>query len=621
MFIMRKSLLFLALILAIHATWAQSAHPKVFKASKAATVVLRDLDDKYGTAVFSLEAADPDGMQQQAQLQAVKQQEAAHFPRKLNTIKWKATSSVPAPVVSYNFVADSNTGVPPDNYMAINNNSQAVSVTNTFISVHNATTGAYTLRKGLEPLSASVGLNSLLSDYRYDPKVVYDPEADRFICVMLNAIDSRNYIVLGFSQTNDPTGSWNFYKFYGDYMGDTTWFDYPAISITHNEFFLTGNKIKYDSSWQAGFIRTVIYQVRKQDGYNGDTALTYQIWDSVAYNGSYIRCLYPLNAGDGVQGPAQYFLSDRDFDVLNDSFFLVKIPDTIGSSGALTVTPVVSSLSYGVPPDARQPDTSLSLATNDNRVLGGFITANEIQFVATSVNPLNGSSGIFHGVISNYATSPSLTGRIFSIDTLDLGYPNISYAGNTGGANQSILSFNYSGPNTFPAFGAIFFDGTGFSDMVTIRKGDSTISMLAQKQQRWGDYSGSQPLWSGLGAVWVEGIFGTHLRKYGNYMAELRSPYYTAVPTQVKTPSYTKLYPNPTLDFVNLEFSLDEDQVVDFIICDISGRVVDHLPRTFCHDGRNLIQFNSAPLAPGIYFIKCVGQKGEQVTTSKFIRQ
>ncbi len=93
-------------------------------------------------------------------------------------------------------------------------------------------------------------------------------------------------------------------------------------------------------------------------------------------------------------------------------------------------------------------------------------------------------------------------------DTLDFGYPNISYASNPFGPNQSIISFDYSGAHTYPAYGAILFDGSNYSDMLTIMSGDSTINMLAQKEQRWGDYSGSQPDWNVPGAVWVEGIFG-----------------------------------------------------------------------------------------------------------------
>jgi hypothetical protein len=511
--------------------------------------------------------------------------------------------------------------------MSVSAGNKAVAVMNGTIAIHDATSGNYLLRKGLLSFSAAVGLNNSFGsnyNYRFDPKIVYDPSADRFICVMLNGTNEHNWIVLGFSQSNDPMAGWNFYKFYGDYTGDTTWFDYPAISITQNEFFLTGNKIKYDSSWQAGFTRSLIYQVRKQDGYNGDTALTYQIWDSVTYNNKYLRCLYPLNPGDSLLGPSQYFLSNRNFDLNNDSVFIVKVPDTIGSADTiLTVTAVAAtSGSYGAPPDARQPDTAYTLATNDARVLGGFIKGNEIQYVNESVNPANGASAVYLGVISNFQTAPTMTGRLFSIDSLDFGYPNISYAGSVGGANQSIISFEYSGPATNPGYAAILFDGSNFSDMVNIHSGDSSIKMLNQKEQRWGDYSGSQPDWTTLGAVWVEGIYGRKNRQYGNYMARLTSPYRVSTPTApFKHTSPSLVYPNPAFEFLSFGFTVSQEQSFSFVIYDMQGHEVAKILDNFCREGQNVIQLNIASLAPGTYFLKALGSKGENIEVHTFVRK
>jgi len=604
---------------------AQNARVRKYTAPLAGKAVLSKVDDKYNAQVYNMEMPDPDASAEQKRLHEIKEQIKRDFPRQKSPAQKKTTTAGP-PIVAISFVADSSSGIPPDNYTAVSNGGKAVSVMNELISVHDAATGAYLTRKDIMSFSQSVGLNNSLTvnyNYRYDPKVLYDPVADRFICIMLNSTDQYNWIVVGFSQTNDPDSAWAFYKFYGDYASDTTWFDYPAISITQNELFFTGNKIKYDSSWQAGFTESVIYQVRKQDGYNGDTTLTYQIWDSVQYNNKYLRCLYPLNPGDGLLGPSQYLLSNRDFDVTNDTVFLVQVPDTIGSTDTiLTVTPVVSTgSSYGVPPDARQPDTSLTLATNDGRVLGGFIRGNEVQFVSTSLNPANGNAAIYHGTISNFNTSPTLTGQIFSIDTLDFGYPNISYAGNTGSGNQSMISFEYSGPNTYPGFGAVFYDGSNLSDMTIIRSGDTTISQLAQKEQRWGDYSGSQPDWTFTGAVWVEGIFGKKRRQYGNYMARLLAPYYAGVPTVAAKPPASKLYPNPGWEFVSYEFNVDNPQNFSFMIYDVEGRIVDKLLDKYCYGGQNIIEFNIAPLAPGTYFLKATGMKGETIPVHTFVRK
>lgn len=619
---MRISLFLLFTLLACNSTFAQGIKPKRYTTPLAGTVVLRDVEDKYNPEIYSKGLPEPDGDEEQEKLREIKDYISRKYPH-VRGPQQKKTSSVSAPILGTNFVADSLSGIPPDNCMAVSAAYKGVAVMNSTIAVHDALTGAYLYRKGLKPFSAAASLGSI-NDYRFDPKVLYDQEADRFICIMLNAATSdRNWIVVAFSQTNDPAGAWNFYKFFGNIKNDTTWFDYPAFAITKNELFFTGNQIRDNMSWQAGFTRTVIYQIRKQDGYSGAATINYQVWDSTQHNGRNLRCLHPVTPADVVTGPAQYFLSNRNFDVSNDTVFLVKISDTLGAAGAtLTVVPVKSStIPYGVPPDGRQPDTSATLATNDGRVLGAFIKDDQIQFVSVSLNTANGNSALYHGVMDNVSTTPTLNARLYGIDTLDLGYPNISYSGATAGTHHAIISFEYSGPTANPGLGAILFDGSAYSDMTVIRKGDNSIKMLSQKQQRWGDYSGSQPDWTIKGAVWAGGLYGRSDTKYGNYMGQLISPYHQGVENTVKKNTPVKMYPNPAWEFVSLDFTVDKEQVFSFYIYDMQGREVDKVTDHLCREGENTLRLNIAPLAPGTYVIKAKTSDGNIVmSTRPFIR-
>lgn len=593
-----------------------------FTAPLAGKVVLKNVEDKYNAQVYNLDIPEPDGGTDEEKLQETKNYISEHYPRRNRHAAAKGTSVQP-PFVVRSFVADTSAGVPPDNNMAISAANRAVSVMNSYIAVLDGVTGQMQYRKSLYNFSLSVGLYNNLNNnnYRYDPKIIYDPEADRYICIMLNGLNNYNYIIVAFSKTNNPDSAWNFYKFYGDYMQDTSWFDYPAIAITHNEFFFTGNKIGYDQSWQAGFKRSLIYQVKKEQGYNGDSLLTYRIYDSVTYNGNFIRNLYPVKGGAAIHGPEEYFLSNRNFDVQNDSIFLIKLPDTIGApDSALTITALQSDHAYGVPPSARQVPPFDSLATNDGRILGGYIEGDEIQFVSASLDPLNGASGVYHGKISNVSTNPTVHGSMISIDTVDLGYPNISYAGNVNSVNNSIISFNFSGPATYPGMGAVYYDGSQYSEMLVVKTGDSCLKSGAGLQ-RWGDYSGSQPDMAAPGVVWVEGIYGRANKRYGNYMAKLAAPFVTSVTRQQKAKTPALLYPNPAWQFISVAFTLPADELVNFAIYDIQGRVVDNLLQAFCNEGKNVVQFNIAPLAPGTYFVKGINSKGEVIVTNRFVRQ
>lgn len=602
------------------------AHVQKLRAPLAGTVVLRDVDDKYNAQVYSLEMPDPDeGGTDAERLEHIKARIAKLYPHQKQTTpaQYKVTQSL-APTVTMGFVADSFPGIPPDNDVAISKGNKAVSVMNSNIAVLDATTGKMTTRKTLRNFSLAVGLSNIQVDYRYDPKVMYDPEADRFISIMLNSTNADNYIVVGFSQSNDPSGRWNFYKFYGNYGNDTTWFDFPCIAMTKDDFFFTGNKVLFDTTWQAGFRQTVIYQLSKKDGYDSSANLTYKIWDNITYNGEHIRNIYPVKASfDQLLGPEQYFLSNKNFDVSADTIYLVKISDNVNSSNAaLTVTAMKSPTTYGVPPDGRQMDTSAVLATNDGRILGAYAEGDQIQFVSASVNPSSGASGVYHAQIYDYKTNPHITfANIYSIDTLDFGYPNIAFAGNPWGLNQSLISFNYTGPNTYAGVGAILFDGTSYSDLVKIKEGTGIIDRgLPGKEERWGDYMGAQPDYNNYGSMWVLGIYGRSDKNYGNWMAKLSSPLLGVKEQKKRAIADAILYPNPSTQYIQLEFIVDKGSVLNFAIYNTGGQLVDNILQQKCEEGKNLIRFNIAPLPVGTYYLE-TQRDGSPVAISRFVKQ
>lgn len=622
---MKKIFITITCILAVvGVTKAQTG--KMYQAKLEGSVVLRDVEDKYNAQVYNLEAPAPDGNADRVRLAKAKEESAKLFPRtRTNRSAAKATAAK-APIVVKDFVADSLSGIPPDNDMAISKANKAVNVMNSSIAVLDGNTGQFLYRRILLLFSGPVGLSGP-NDNRYDPKILYDPNEDRFICIMLNGRDQYNYIVVGFSKTNDPAGAWAFYKFYGDYKTDTTWFDYPGVVLSKDELFITGNKIGHSQPWETGFTETVVYQIDKHDGYQAAATLDYKIWDGIKFGGKSVRNLFPVKAGWIPDSDEQYFVSNRNFDVQNDTIFLAKISGKLNTGATLTLQAMKAPKSYGVPPNGRQKDT-FELATNDGRILGAYAYNNEIQFVSTSVHPQSGSAAIYHGKISDYKSNPNVSyAEFYGIDTLDFGYPNISFVGNRWGVNQSMINFNYTGPNEYAGTAAIMYDGLDYSDMVKIKTGDTTISRLSGKNQRWGDYTGSQVDFNSLGSVWVVGIYGkvqnsspSNIGNYGNWMAKLNSPVVGIQETKKETPQ-AKLYPNPAIQFVEFEFELQESAVVYFKIYNAAGQLVDELLSQKCKKGNNLLRFNIAMLPAGNYVLTGGSQSGETAIQQKFVKQ
>ena len=85
------------------------------------------------------------------------------------------------------------------------------------------------------------------------------------------------HIFVGFSKTNRPDSAWTFYELNGNSFNDSTWSDYPIISINDDDVFITYNQVKDNVSWQIGFKQSVIWQLDKASGYNSAATLPFTL--------------------------------------------------------------------------------------------------------------------------------------------------------------------------------------------------------------------------------------------------------------------------------------------------------------------------------------------------------
>ena len=72
-----------------------------------------------------------------------------------------------------------------------------------------------------------------------DPIVMYDHLADRFFVSQFNV--GTNALIIGVSQTPDPTGAYNLYNYPLDAFPD-----YPHYAVWHDGYYLTANKTQGD---------------------------------------------------------------------------------------------------------------------------------------------------------------------------------------------------------------------------------------------------------------------------------------------------------------------------------------------------------------------------------------
>jgi hypothetical protein len=568
----------------------------------------------------NLEMPLPGGNSEKARLEALKQERARTFvpqPGAEGVVDLR-TAGAADPVLGRNFIGNSyNFRVPCDNDMAISDSGYIVSVINStaFFMDDGGTILDFI---SLDDMFLPLGLST--SD-AFDPKVLYDPEQRKFVLVCLNGFTpTTSDILVAFSETENPTGAWNLYSLPGNPLSDTSWTDYPIISMTEKEVFITVNLLWPDSSWQTGFKQSVIWQIDKEQGYLGDS-LTPGLWTDVEYGGKPVRNLCPVRGGGGSKGPNMYFLSNRNFAPSSDTIFVVEINDTLNAPGvALTVDMKHSSTNYGVPPNARQK-FGLQLQTNDARILGAFLEDNQVQFVGNTLNPATGFCAVYHGTIDDIAGTRTVSGNIIGDTIVDIGYANLSWTGSAPGEHDAIISFDYTGPDTFAGVACVYSDGLGgYSPRMIVKKGSSVLNIIAGTLERWGDYSGSQRDYDNPGVIWMAGMYGRTSTTQGTWLAEIGKPGFVGTAKPQASATEAVAYPNPASERVFVEFTLPKGQMLQIGLVDAQGKLVRSFFNDWAKTGLNQFSFDTQSLPSGIYFLNIVSQQGT-IAAQKIVKQ
>jgi hypothetical protein len=522
-----------------------------------------------------------------------------------------------APVLLNNFIANGfNAYIPNDNDVAISNAGFVSSVSNTMIFGKDIVTNQLYPSVTLHSLVASLGL----TQEEFDPKVLYDPDADRFILLMLNGFnDTTSAIILGFSQTNSAAGLWNFYTLPGDALNNNLWTDFPMMTVSNEELFITVNLLYNDSSWQTGFNQSLIWQVDKNLGYQGQPLAT-QLHSNIFHNGAPIRNLCPVKGDIGTYGPGAWFVSNRNFSAGNDTIFLVHVTDTMGSpTQQVTIQALVSPKQYHMPVDADQLNSLDKLIVNDARILGAFLHNDAIQFVSTTLDTASGYDGIYHGVISQVSTAPAITVSVFTVPNMDVAYPNIAYAGTSPADNRSLFSFLFASATSFMGTAAAVWDGSSFSTHTVLRTGTTPCNVLIG-DERWGDYTGCQTRYNQPGYVWINGsytIFGGVTRTWvGEYTVTTAAGIDDPV-----AENKALVYPNPVQDFTTVKFNSPSAGRITVRIFDTAGKMIHQLFFGSVIGGDNEIRFKTDALASGVYFVVIADLDGKEIAREKVIKR
>jgi hypothetical protein len=518
----------------------------------------------------------------------------------------------------------SSTFIPLDNGIAISNEnsgqSTGIATNNTVIDFYDGS-GTWVDDKGINFFvdnsnhPAPPGLFTDVQGF-FDPRIIYDPEYDRFFFVVFyckTADNSNSQIVIGVSNDGNPTPDlgWTFCSIPAP---ADTWYDFPNIGMSSSEFFITANKSTISTSTDIG---TDIYQISKLDIISLSTSfnpIAVQKYDNVKDADNNITsgmCVVTngapqINGNFPYYGPGIYLCS---IDFSNSSLTPTKltlydIENDIGGPIVLQKYSHELPIQAGTPVDAFQLNTTITLKSGFPRIHSAFYLDNIIHFVATATKDVSINESAVYYVRFDVPTPASTT--FLKIDpNSTVGneewytYPSICHMGHTETDKSVAITYLASGNQYYPQIRCIHVDDNLIpSNQVKFRIGDNFL-IGGTSSSRWGDYTGIQRVYDApCPRFWTNGTFGTSGNAYGSFAAQSRCGSMDVYNNELDIKF--DLYPNPFTSVLNLEFTSENSNNINVELINMVGQVVYENKHQIDY-GFNKLRLELPKLKEGMY--------------------
>ena len=560
------------------------------------------------TVVTFTEETEHEGPDPQLYFKLKNELNKRKFGTQSKTLKTEETteSNLLKPKIGTNFAANETTdGTPPDNTMAISNGGKIVTAINSNIQYYDIAGTKLYDKSFYDFLTANNAPDlTSLNGKLYDPVLIYDVQADRFIFILLHgSTSSVSKILICFSKTNNPQNGWYVYAIASRNYYVAKWIDFPRAAVSTNELFISGNVFSDNANI---FSNSVVFQITKADGYAGKTSLNMFQWDKVLdARKKNAFSIVPVSGGhNSAYGPGIYMVST--INTGSDSVFLYKISNDLSHTPTLTCSAIIMT-TYSMSGDAGQKGTTTNVLSNgDCRVLSGFYLNGIIHFVFHSKFNWQGNNGVNY-VQLNTATK-TIKSKIIGITNYDYSYPNIVSASAEGTNDQTaFIGFLMSGGNAFPQVKIVYADATLTPTSPTlIKDGEGYVNILKSEViERWGDYTGMARKFNAVTpSCWFSGSYGTTTNSYKTYIAEIKDANVGIDDKDNSTPSEViKVYPNPAVDLINIEFTLKTAKEINIKIIDVNGKTVKVLYQDYTEEGKTVLTFNKNALGNSVYFL------------------
>lgn len=476
---------------------------------------------------------------------------------------------------------------PCDNAMAISDSGFIVSADNYTIEYYRDTPDSLLQHQ----LHHTFYGDTLLFEVPFDPRVIYDHYAKRFILITLTYKDSaNNSLIVSFSQNEDPRNGWNHYRLNSDTMDVQQWMDFPTIGMNKNEVFIAGNMVRDNDS---GIVGNKMFQIRKKEGYAGNP-LQYKVWtDILDADGDTAFTLIPLSDGlmsdDYSRGI--YLASNKKLETGQSSNRLLwyQVTDSFDAQGVAIVPQWADAgVAYSNPLPALQLGTQEQILINTSIVQSGFHLNGILNFVYCKNT--NDYSTIVLNRLEVATNTNTRTPWGFSTGSLDYCFPSIAFAGSDTSDGDNIhMCFQRTGASIYPELMAVNYNDGDFAPTSTVVKSGSGFIDLkdAGVLERWGDYTSIQRKYdSPNNSCWLAGSYpyGSTPNFWGvadglnTYIAELADSMALATNPSAIAQEEVTLYPNPSDGKFSVQFE-GNHLPIEVRLFDLTGKNIANLSK------------------------------------------
>jgi hypothetical protein len=248
---------------------------------------------------------------------------------------------------------------------------------------------------------------------------------------------------------------------------------------------------------------------------------------------------------------------------------------------------------------------------------GSAVTQNayrigDILHFTFDANIDTGWCGLQYGRI-NLSTQSAMVKSFGNAHTM-LCYPAVAPFGFDDNDKSAVICYLQADTSLYPQVCAVAIDDDmQFSTPIVLRKGDTTINMLAPPAQnnmpeRWGDYTGIQKKYNTtIPEVWCAGAYaGNNSRKasYNTWISQLiNSTTPLAFPSTKNEYVPIQIYPNPSYQDFVLEFETKNIGNTTISVFDVQGKKVKEILNSALLQGKYKLHFNKGVLPSGMYNI------------------